>query len=1220
MQKSDETQRKLKPEMVLTATIAEELAPGTVILAGGVRMPRLGVGTAGRAGLGLAESLRQGVRLVDTASMYNNEELLANAFAGMQRSELFVVSKAWPFASSVTKSRSFNSPTKPSGELIADVTRHIAALNTSYLDLLLIHWPTAALREHWSALIELKARGLVRAIGLSNADVKHVQLLDGAEEPPALVQTELGLIRKDGRIPLASLEQLVEHCGRRGIRMMSHSPLKAALRNRKAQQFAKQLNVSVARLALRYGLERGLVQIFSSSKPAHILDNLRALYEPTLGASILSELASWRLAPGEKMRAPSESRSGARCRVRCLSSSDTSRALRSSSVQLFPGEVDPVALGPPRWDWRADLRAAADVEALQPWQQPRQSLQAALESLRLGARSEGLALSVSAQLEAAHEVANEVAAARSPEAYHSLVARVGARARALLSDTTRTTRLMQKRKGAAAQHVITLGEGFHNVDDFAAFDAGLHAALLPLYRDFIAPHVSRAAFPEHTALWTLRSLFISRNANDFAARGEPQEDERTKSLMWHWDNLKGVANQQTYKAILYLNDVDHRNGCLVALRHNVTGLPVRLARQDPVLWGARQWSAVPKVWLAQLAADAYVPHCLSGRAGTLILFDTNIVHRGSRPAAGLFRDFILFEFGLEPERAARRKMRAGSTLDKAVNPFRLAMSQPSARHANRHLADVDTSANTKVAQMTPMPMPKPENRHRVNPNERPLKGLPELWSTKDHQARILGRYLQRIRKHVLAMGTRGAEPDVSQEAYAMLWHTQAVGKDLLAHPAFITMKVLIASIRRVDPRRAIILMVISEHASRDPHMRALAVRYAPLHFVLVPLVRSWTIGNNRCEAQINMRLTTLVEMVRKHSAILASALGKPEAEVASWVAANISVRRMRHTEQFIPYWNSLQWLFDMLLTKPELAAAFKDKSIYGALVRPLGQLVMLSKTGVYNLTASGRFTRILYVDTDTIALRPFEELWQLRFAPGEFIAATMTLSSLGSQSLRRPPFHVEATCAAVSPDGTLPWLKNNTRPVQYNAGAFLVRPDSQVSAALMRALHDKYLLQRCAGDQSLFNTFFRIVTRCIGHLWNCYDPLVLGAYDVPWVAGSRGNVQDRNRDDMRDERGTRTKCFVEDLDPTRTVSEAAHEAAYERAIGAAHALRSALLPTALASAAVGPPPNETLGLPALLHYMGGNKPSFHPARRSRHFYYWLWHALKARFELDAGDG
>jgi hypothetical protein len=470
------------------------------------------------------------------------------------------------------------------------------------------------------------------------------------------------------------------------------------------------------------------------------------------------------------------------------------------------------------------------------------------------------------------------------------------------------------------------------------------------------------------------------------------------------------------------------------------------------------------------------------------------------------------------------------------------------------------------------------------------------------------------------MGTRGAEPDVSQEAYAMLWHTQAVGKDLLAHPAFITMKVLIASIRRVDPRRAIILMVISEHASRDPHLRALAVRYAPLHFVLVPLVRSWTIGNNRCEAQINMRLTTLVEMVRKHSAILASALGKPEAEVASWVAANISVRRMRHTEQFIPYWNSLQWLFDMLLTKPELAAAFKDKSIYGALVRPLGQLVMLSKTGVYNLTASGRFTRILYVDTDTIALRPFEELWQLRFAPGEFIAATMTLSSLGSQSLRRPPFHVEATCAAVSPDGTLPWLKNNTRPVQYNAGAFLVRPDSQVSAALMRALHDKYLLQRCAGDQSLFNTFFRIVTRCIGHLWNCYDPLVLGAYDVPWVAGSRGNVQDRNRDDMRDERGTRTKCFVEDLDPTRTVSEAAHEAAYERAIGAAHALRSALLPTALASAAVGPPPNETLGLPALLHYMGGNKPSFHPARRSRHFYYWLWHALKAHFELEAGDG
>ena len=60
--------------------------------------------------------------------------------------------------------------------------------------------------------------------------------------------------------------------------------------------------------------------------------------------------------------------------------------------------------------------------------------------------------------------------------------------------------------------------------------------------------------------------------------------------------------------------------------------------------GGNVFQALPALWLAELAREGYEPVCLEGRAGTLVIFDTNIVHRGSRPAPGLHRDFVLFEF------------------------------------------------------------------------------------------------------------------------------------------------------------------------------------------------------------------------------------------------------------------------------------------------------------------------------------------------------------------------------------------------------------------------------------------------------------------------------------------------------------------------------------------------------------------------------------------------
>ena len=59
--------------------------------------------------------------------------------------------------------------------------------------------------------------------------------------------------------------------------------------------------------------------------------------------------------------------------------------------------------------------------------------------------------------------------------------------------------------------------------------------------------------------------------------------------------------------------------------------------------GFRGPKVVPQLWLSELAAEGYHPQCLSGPMGTLVVFNTDVVHRGSRPANGTYRDYEQWE-------------------------------------------------------------------------------------------------------------------------------------------------------------------------------------------------------------------------------------------------------------------------------------------------------------------------------------------------------------------------------------------------------------------------------------------------------------------------------------------------------------------------------------------------------------------------------------------------
>src|SRR5690349_4703421 len=99
-----------------------------------IKIPALGFGTyklRGRGGrLAMEEALRTGYRHIDTARYYENEEEVGKAIraSGISREEIFITTKIWP---------------DDYGRLMDAAQQSLDKLNTDYIDLLLLHWPSS---------------------------------------------------------------------------------------------------------------------------------------------------------------------------------------------------------------------------------------------------------------------------------------------------------------------------------------------------------------------------------------------------------------------------------------------------------------------------------------------------------------------------------------------------------------------------------------------------------------------------------------------------------------------------------------------------------------------------------------------------------------------------------------------------------------------------------------------------------------------------------------------------------------------------------------------------------------------------------------------------------------------------------------------------------------------------------------------------------------------
>ncbi|MBR2565296.1 MAG: aldo/keto reductase [Paenibacillus sp.] len=239
----------------------------TTTLQNGVRMPWFGLGVFKvEEGTELIEAvksaIKHGYRSIDTAAIYGNESGVGQAIAealqenGLKREDLFITSKVW------------NADLGYEETLAAfDVTMN--KLGLEYLDLYLIHWPKAGkYKGAWKAMEELYAAGRIRAIGVSNFQIHHLQdLMQDAQVKPMINQVEYH--------PRLTQVELKAFCEQHGIQLEAWSPLMQGqlLDNPVLTEIAASKSKSVAQVILRWDLQNGVVTIPKSTKEPRIIEN-----------------------------------------------------------------------------------------------------------------------------------------------------------------------------------------------------------------------------------------------------------------------------------------------------------------------------------------------------------------------------------------------------------------------------------------------------------------------------------------------------------------------------------------------------------------------------------------------------------------------------------------------------------------------------------------------------------------------------------------------------------------------------------------------------------------------------------------------------------------------------------------------------------------------------------------------------------------------------------
>ena len=245
----------------------------TVKLNNGIEMPILGYGvyqvTPEECERCVSDAIRVGYRSIDTAQAYYNEEGVGHAIrkSGVPREELFITTKVWISNAGEKKAK-------------ASIDESLRKLQSDYVDLLLIHQPFNDYYGTYRALEEAYKAGKARAIGVSNFyPDRFIDLAKFCEIKPAVNQMETHVFNQQ-----VKLQEIMK---KEGTQLMSWGPFAEGrnnfFTNEVLEAIGRQYGKSVAQVALRFLIQRGIIVIPKSTQKERMIENFN-VFDFTLSA------------------------------------------------------------------------------------------------------------------------------------------------------------------------------------------------------------------------------------------------------------------------------------------------------------------------------------------------------------------------------------------------------------------------------------------------------------------------------------------------------------------------------------------------------------------------------------------------------------------------------------------------------------------------------------------------------------------------------------------------------------------------------------------------------------------------------------------------------------------------------------------------------------------------------------------------------------------------
>jgi len=253
-----------------------------VTLNNGVQIPQFGLGVfrsepGAETAKAVEMALEAGYRHIDTAAMYHNEQDVAAGIkaSGVKREDIFITSK-------------LSTIDIEAGNAEAGIAKSLETLDTDYIDLYLLHWPITNYAKAWEALMRAYEDKKLRAIGVSNFQLRHLQALEAAGLMlPAVNQIELH--------PIFQQKEVKPYCEERNIAIEAWSPIGGrdvlCINDERILAIAEKHGKTGAQVVLRWHIQINNIVIPKSVHQNRIIENA-AIFDFELDQQDMDVIAS----------------------------------------------------------------------------------------------------------------------------------------------------------------------------------------------------------------------------------------------------------------------------------------------------------------------------------------------------------------------------------------------------------------------------------------------------------------------------------------------------------------------------------------------------------------------------------------------------------------------------------------------------------------------------------------------------------------------------------------------------------------------------------------------------------------------------------------------------------------------------------------------------------------------------------------------------------------